>query len=463
MPRVIKGMSPGMLGHGCSPAAIAAAAALEPDYIAVDAGTTDVGAYYMGAGVPFYHPLSVGTDLLHLVGTARRLKVPLIIGNAITAGTDALVEKAMTILRLIATELGLELTVGIVTSQLPKSFVLQRLQQGRIVALGAPRTLSEQDVEDAVVIVAQMGVEPIIRALETHPDIIVAGRACDDALFAALPVKEGMDRGLALHMGKIIECGTMACIPGDLHGTLIGEIYDDHFILVPPEQHRSCSTQSVASHTLYERSNPYLQAGPGGLNDLHEAEFIQLDDRRVAVRGSRWVADAKYRVKIEGVRPGGFRTICMGGIRDPFLIGCLNEVLDAALKDTALRFSDRGGNRYEIVFRTYGRDAVMGNLEPEGRAGHEAGLLIEVLGETQELADAVCMYVRGTIQHAYYPGIVATAGNLAYPFSPFTVPCGPTYRFHIDHLLELDRPDECFNFHSEVVGRRSVATVGRVV
>lgn len=60
----------------------------------------------------------------------------------------------------------------------------------------------------------------------------------------------------------------------------------------------------------------------------------------------------------------------------------------------------------------------MGKLEPrKAELPHEIGLLIEVIADSQEMADAVCMYVRRTIQHASFPGILATAGNVAYPMS----------------------------------------------
>ncbi|MBL8703357.1 MAG: hypothetical protein JNM30_00860, partial [Rhodospirillales bacterium] len=62
----------------------------------------------------------------------------------------------------------------------------------------------------------------------------------------------------------------------------------------------------------------------------------------------------------------------------------------------------------------------------------------------QELANAIAMFVRGTLQHASYPGIITTAGNLAYPFSPFNVPVGPAYRFSVYHLLPLKDPCEIF-------------------
>ena len=63
----------------------------------------------------------------------------------------------------------------------------------------------------------------------------------------------------------------------------------------------------------------------------------------------------------------------------------------------------------------------------------------------------VRMFVRGTLQHASYPGIVTTAGNMAYPFSPFGVPVGPAYRFAVYHLMPLDDPRECFPMTIEEV------------
>jgi hypothetical protein len=114
--------------------------------------------------------------------------------------------------------------------------------------------------------------------------------------------------------------------------------------------------------------------------------------------------------------------------------------------------------KWQITFRQYGRNAVMGKLEPKkNELPHEIGLLIEVIGNTQELADAICMYIRGTLQHASYPGILATAGNLAYPMSPFTIPCGPVYVFHMDHLLAVTDPCECFEMQVEEIGKAMTA------
>jgi hypothetical protein len=109
-------------------------------------------------------------------------------------------------------------------------------------------------------------------------------------------------------------------------------------------------------------------------------------------------------------------------------------------------------NDVHLNFSIYGRDAVMGKLEPDrDQVSHEVALLIDAVAPEQELATAVAMSVRGTLQHASYPGIVTTAGNMAYPFSPFGIPVGPAYRFAVYHLMPLNDPCEIFPVTLETV------------
>ena len=87
-------------------------------------------------------------------------------------------------------------------------------------------------------------------------------------------------------------------LPADLHGPMVGTIRADHFLLEPAEPHRVCTPASVAAHSLYEREDPYLQPGPGGVNDLSQTVFSQETERVVRVAGSRWLPDPVYRVKL---------------------------------------------------------------------------------------------------------------------------------------------------------------------
>ncbi|MBT4088541.1 MAG: hypothetical protein HOE30_08625 [Deltaproteobacteria bacterium] len=81
----------------------------------------------------------------------------------------------------------------------------------------------------------------------------------------------------------------------------------------------------------------------------------------------------------------------------------------------------------------------MGKMEP-GRdfIPQELALITEVIGKTEQDAETVCSLVRSTLLHYGYKGRIATAGNLAFPFSPSDMRMGEAFEFSIYHLMELD-------------------------
>jgi len=101
---------------------------------------------------------------------------------------------------------------------------------------------------------------------------------------------------------------------------------------------------------------------------------------------------------------------------------------------------------YSLRFLRYGVDAVSGGLEaPPEPLPREAGLLIEAIGPTQEIADTVLSLARSSALHQAFPNRKATAGNLAFPFSPSDFHGGEVFEFALYHLLdttglELDFP-----------------------
>jgi hypothetical protein len=444
MMQQIVGVAPsGSLGSGYNIAAFKRAMSLEPDFVGQDAGSTDMGPYYHGSGQPFLPRTTYKHDLSIMLRAARAARVPLIVGSALTSGCNTTLENAVGIIREIAAEEGLSFRMAVIQAEIDKTTLKQRMALAPLESIGPAEALTPETIDRCGPIVAQMGVEPFIKALEAGAEVIIAGRACDDAVFAALPVMRGHDQGLALHCGKILECAGLSAIPYDLGEPMVGILRQDHFVVEPGNANHRCTTVSVAGHSLYERSDFEFQPGPGGLNDLSGASFEQLDARSVRVRGSRFIPDAIYKVKLEAAEQLGFRSIVIVGIRDPIMI----RELDGLLAETEARAEERfglaaGGMR--LRFRAYGRDAVMGRLEPGGAAPREIGLMIEALAPTQEMATAVAMYSRGHLQHAHYNGILTTAGNMAYPFSPFGIPVGPAYRFAVYHLLALRDPCEIF-------------------
>src|SRR5258706_6261912 len=445
------GLAPsGSMGSGYNLDAFERGLAANPHFIGQDAGSTDMGPYYHGTGAPFLPLATYRYDLSFMLRAARQRRIPLLVGSALTSGCNSALEQAVQIVRELAREHGLKFRMAVIGAEINKADLKRRMAQAPFQSLGPREELTADTLDRCGPIVAQMGTEPFIRALDAGAEVVIAGRACDDAIFAAMPIMHGFDKGLSLHCGKILECAGLSAIPYDLAEPLLGRVRRDHFEVEPCHPDHRCTTVSVAGHSLYERGDPCMQPGPGGMNDLTDAKFTQLDPRRVKVSGSRFVPDATYRVKLEGAEQVGFRSIVIVGIRDPIMIRQIDSILEDARRRAGERFQAAGG--IHLTYRRYGKTAVMGELEPGAHLiSHELGLVIDVVAPTQDLATGVAMFVRGTLQHASYPGIVTTAGNMAYPFSPFGIPIGPAYRFAGYHLMPLADPCECFPMTLEEV------------
>lgn len=444
----IRVLSPtAILGYGFPFDSFQAGVARKPDVIAVDAGSTDPGPYYLGAGISFTDRLAVLRDLKIILKAGRELKIPVLIGSAGGSGAEPHLNWCLEIIREIAATEGLSFKLAIIHGEISKETVLQAFDHGLISPLTPGVTLGRQDISDSTHIAGQMGIEPFIRALEAGADVVLAGRAYDPAVFAALPVMRGFERGLALHMGKILECAAIAAVPGSGSDCMMGYIRKDHFLLEPLNKDRKCTVTSVAAHTLYEKSNPYLLPGPGGTINLTAARFEQYNETMVKVSGSRFEPSPDYTVKLEGAKPVGFRTVSIAGARDPVFIEKVDEIIGGVKARVEDNFADVPQDRYRLIFHIYGKDAVMGQFEPQKAArAHELGIIIEAVAESQELANTICSFARSTMLHYGYPGRISTAGNLALLYSPSDLKAGAVYQFSVHHLIKVDDPCALFPY-----------------
>ena len=73
-----------------------------------------------------------------------------------------------------------------------------------------------------------------------------------------------------------------------------------------------------------------------------------------------------------------------------------------------------------------------------GGAESSLGIIMDVVGETQEIADTVCALARSRMLHCDYAGRKSSAGNLAFPFSPSDIHVGPVYEFSVFCLAKVD-------------------------
>jgi hypothetical protein len=441
------------IGYGFPIESLEVALKWEPHVIAAQGTSTDVGPYYLGSGTSYTEAECVKRDLKLIIKASKDLNIPFIcsVGGA---GADVHVENVFKLIDGICRELSIKLRVAFISGEISKEWLKKKLLSGsRARRLVPIERLSEylrvEDVDESVRIVAQMGPEPIIKALDLYfkgeVDGVVTGRALDVGVVAAYPLKFGFPKNLVYHMSKVIECGALAAEPGSSSDGIFGIITKDYFLVRPPNPRRRCTVISIAAHSFYERDNPYMEKLPEGYLDITTAIYTQYDERTVMVRGSRFIPQP-YTIKLEGVRLVGFRTISIAGSRDPNFISNLPKILEEVTEVVKDRLKHIPEDYYVINFRIYGINGVMGIHEPvKNPQPHEVGIIIDVVAKTQEIANSVCALTRATLLHHGFEGRKTTAGNIAFPFSPSDFPVGPVYEFNIWHTLGLEDPTEPFN------------------
>lgn len=440
------------MGHGVDKESLERAMDYDLDFVIAQGTTTDAGPYYLGAGKSVMAEEALRRDLELILTISKRNNVPFII-SAGGSGSDSTTELVLELIEEICSQHDLELNIGVVWSEVDQEYLLEQLEKGVKAGRIVPHSVLDEyltsgNVRQTTRIVAQVGPEVIMSLWERNPglDGIICGRSLDVGLYAAMPLLHGFDRGLAMHFGKIMEDGALAATPGSGNDGLLGIIRKDHFDVKPTNPKRKCTPESVTGHAFYERSDPSKEANPGGDLDISTATYTQLDHETVRVQGAKWVPATEYTVKLEGVTQIGYRSICIAGVRDPLVLQNVDLILEECKQITLDYFAHLPQDDYSLNFKVYGKNAILGPYDPTPYVqGHEICVLIDVVANTQKLANSVCSFASSTISHHGFPGRLSTAGNIAIPFSPGrAVPIGEVYEFTIWHAWPLQDPHEPF-------------------
>lgn len=442
----IRILSPqGMLGYGFSETAFENGLKKNPHAICVDAGSTDGGPQKLGLGVGITSKKIVKRDLGLMLDAGLSRKIPVLIGSAGGSGGNPHVKWTLDIVKELAKEKGIKIKTAVIHSSLDKEWVKKMTESGKVVPLPGAPELNSEEIDLSTEIVAQMGYESFMPALEAGVDLIIAGRSYDPAMTAAVCVHHGMDVGLAYHMGKILECGPLCAVPGSAKDCMMGNINKDDFVVEALHPIRFCTPYSVAAHTLYEKGHPYLLPSPGGVSDLSQCTFTQITPQSVQVKGSKFLSSDEYMVKMEGAKLSGYRSVFVAGIREPLAVASVDEMIKAAQEIVDESFPESNGDGYMIDCKIYGKNGVMGESEPLlDEISKELCVVTEVVAPTQEEAAAICALFRSTMLHYHYTGRYATAGNLAFPFAPSDFDAGAVYEFNVYHLVPIDSPESFF-------------------
>jgi hypothetical protein len=447
-----------LVGAGVDKDSLAEALKEDPHFIACDAGTTDAGPFSLGSGQPAFAREAVKRDLAAFLDAGRRAGIPVLIGSAGTAGADAQVDWTLDIVNEIGREAGVKVRTAVIYAEQEKDTLIELFRQQRIKPLDAAPHLDEDTIKRSVHIVGMMGAEPLQKALAEGVDCILAGRCSDSALYAALPILHGFPEGLAWHAGKVVECGTMACETAG-KGIMFVRLRHDHFLVKPFGQGLRCTPQSVAAHSLYENVDPFHFTESSGTVDITGATYEAVDPITVRVANSHFQPADCYTVKLEGAELLGYQTVIIGGIRDPFLLRQLDSWLANVrtyIEETIARVlgSQVTKEDYHLVFHVYGRDGVMGSLEPEREViPKEVGIVLEATAATQQLATIIAQLSRQPLLHypiAEWHGATTTFACL---HNPAHIERGPVYRFNFHHVVIPQSPLELFRTKYVEIGR----------
>ena len=416
--------------------------------IAVDAGSTDSGPAYLAKGVAKWPREAVKRDLEILMKARERAGIPLLIGSCGTSGCDAAVDWTLEIVIEVAREHDLRPRIALLYSEQDCSVVKEKLRQGRVRPLPPSADLDERDLDACNHVVAMMGIEPYIAAIEGGADIILGGRTTDTALIAAVPVMRGMGAGAAWHAAKTAECGGVCTVRRGEGGVLV-RVSADSFEIEPLIADNRCTVQSVAAHMLYENSDPYVLHEPGGMLDVTDAHYMQVDDRTVRVTGSRF-EPRPYTMKLEGAGGGPYQTMSIVGIEESEVLAELDLFHDrllVALHERVHRTFGQEAGEYDLSVRIYGWNAMSGRARPPGSAVPlEVGVMLVVTAATQSLATRISKICNPLLFH--FPlSPDRPMPSYGFAFTPAETERGQVYRFYLNHVVQVDDSCELVRTH----------------
>jgi hypothetical protein len=411
-----------------------------PAAIVADSGSADIGPYPLGADLAHSPAEWQRQDLEICLLGARDIGVPLVIGSASDTGTDRGVDSYVQFIEEIAVQHGLApFRLATVYSEVAPARLRRALERGcAISGLDGRAAADLATVDRTDRAVAVMGVEPIAEALRGGADVVICGRSSDSAIFAAVAeTLGGLPRASALLAGKLLECASFCAEPFMGKESVIGEVDAAGVTVYPMHPGQRCTPASLASHAMYERIDPYSERIPGGRLDMRQLSFEALDDRRTRVTGAQWVPDDAYRVKLEGSGRTGERAIAIMGIRDPYTLSRLDEVIAWSRHKLDERYGAPQERGYQVFFHVYGRDGVMGALEPRPAIGHEVGIVVEAVAGTAEAAETICALAARNLFYGRLPDVKGTAGGASF-FSDEVFPARPAYEWTLNHVIALD-------------------------
>jgi hypothetical protein len=132
----------GMLGYGIPTRSMQEGLDRGPDVLAVDAGSTDPGPYYLGAGVPYTNRRAVKRDLAMMLEAAQARRIPVLIGSAGGGGGRPHLEWLVDVYREICRERGYRFRTATIQAEVDKGWLKAKIAGGQVTALDVSHPLT---------------------------------------------------------------------------------------------------------------------------------------------------------------------------------------------------------------------------------------------------------------------------------------------------------------------------------
>ncbi len=428
------------------------AAATKPDYYCCDSGSDDIGPTALGQdrSVSMYKWQKHDLELMLLA--SRKQGVPMIIGSSGDTGANSRVDMYVQIIKDLAKEHNLPpFKLAYFYSEVDKDTLKEKMNSGiTIEGLDGRKPLTVDILEKTDRIVAVAGIHPFIQALEMGADVIIGGRSSDCAIFAAPAIYEGFPEDHAYYLGKVLECASFCAEPYGAKESVIGTITHEDVKVTAMHPDQRCTIASVAGHAMYERSNPYYEYFAGGMLDMTNCKYEQYDEKTCRITGSKYVPiEGQIKVKLEGSGKIGEKFIGIAGIRDPYIIQNIDRVIEFTKDQVQKEFA---GEEYHLNFRIFGKNGVMGDLEPVKEIrSHELGVIVEGIAKEKETAEALTLFASRQIFYVRLPEVKGTAGTAAF-ITDDVLYAGPAYTWTMNHVVPVSDPLELFKVQIETVG-----------
>ncbi|MFC6672000.1 acyclic terpene utilization AtuA family protein [Marinobacterium aestuariivivens] len=423
----------------------------KPDFIAADSGSDDVGPVPLGTDTSTSPEQWQRHDLEQMLLASRSLDVPMIIGSAGDTGSNSRVDLYVNIIKELAEKHGLKrFKIGYFYSEVDKELVRSKIRSGdAITGLDARADLTEEVLDRTERIVAMAGVHPYLKLLDEGCDVIIGGRSSDSALFAAAALYKGYPEALSYYLGKVMECASFCAEPYGGKETILGEISQEDVKVTAMHPEQRCTVASVAGHAMYERSNPFFEFVAGGKLDMTHCQYEQVAEKTTRITGPVFEPAGEFRVKLEGAGKLGERYVGIAGMRDPYTIKHVDQVIEWAKTQVRERFGDEG---YELYYNVFGRNGVMGDLEPVTESqSHELCIVCQGVAPTKEMAEELTITGTRQLFYARLPDVKGTAGGVSFVLDE-VLQASPAYEWTLNHTMSAKDGLELFPTHTDEAG-----------